>query len=211
MAFTVEFSDDGGSTYNEINYASFDIEYGLSDVLLAPLAAVDVTRQAGTSTGDRLRIQEDGTPRFEGRLTTGGEVRSDGQTRLQAEHDIYPVFADSVSITVSNPTDEDVYNAALSAANGGGSFTLNYVGTPISLSDDYEVEDRAVKRVFKDMTDRTGRVFYVGVSDTITVAPRGYGGQFADLNEGDGFRVEKYNPGDIDTVRNAVTVNGTGC
>jgi len=210
MSFTVEYSDDGGATFQTIQYGSFDVEYGLSDVLLAPLAAVDASRQAGASTGDRLRIQENGSDIFTGRLTTGGEVRSDGQTRLQAEHDIYSVFADSVSITVSNPTDEDVYNAALSAANGGSGYTLNYVGTATSLADDYDVDDRKVKRIFKDMTDRTDRVFYVGVGDTITVAPRRNGGQFADLNAGDGFRVEKYNPGDIDTVRNAVTVNGTG-
>jgi hypothetical protein len=210
MSFTVEYSDDGGSTYNTINYQDFGIDYGVSDVLLAPIASVDVARTVGASTGDRLRIQENGTTRFVGRLTTGGKVTRNGQTKLKAEHDIYPVFADSVSITVTNPTDEDVYQAALSAANGGGGFTLDYQPTPVSLGDDYDVDDRSVKRIFRDMTDRTDRVFFVGVGDTITVDTRGGGGQFASISAGDPFRVEQYNPGDINTVRNAVTVNGTG-
>lgn len=216
MSFVIEYSSDGGSSYTTIDYQEFAAEYGVSDVLIAPITSVDTSRTTGASAGDRLRIQEtdaSGTvvrDIFKGQLTTGGRVERGGQTKLKAEHDIYPVFEDSVSITVSSPTDEDVYNAALSAAVGGGDFTLNYVGTPVSLGDDYDVEDRSVKRIFRDMTDRTDRVFWVGVGNTITVATRGGGGSFVSLGAGDSFRVQQYDEGDINTVRNAVTVNGTG-
>ena len=128
--------------------------------------------------------------------------------RVEAEHDAYGLFGESVSLSVSG-TDEDVLNAALDSASG--TWTLNYDGTGTSLGDTYEADGRTIKRVFRDMTDRTGRVWWVDVDHTIHVAPLGDGGLLASVDTAtDAASVSEYTPDDIDTVVNDVTVVGTG-
>jgi len=193
-----------------INYDSFQIEFGVSDVLVAPTATVDTIKNVTVTGGDRLTITEDGTTLFEGDAVSAGEIRTNGQRRITAEHDAYTLFDETVSFTETSPTIESVLSAALSNSNSGGSYTLDYNAASVSLGNDYEVDGRSVKRVFRDMTDRGDLVWWIGVGNTITVEPRGNRGQFASLSPGDGFRVQKFEDGDTKTVRNDVTVVGTG-
>jgi len=193
-----------------INYDSFQIEFGVSDVLVAPTATVDTIKNVTVTGGDRLTITEDGTTLFEGDAVSAGEIRTNGQRRIEAEHDAYTLFDETVTFTETSPTIESVLSAALSNSNSGGSYTLDYNAASVSLGNDYEVDGRSVKRVFRDMTDRGDLVWWIGVGNTITVEPRGNRGQFASLSPGDGFRVQKFEDGDTKTVRNDVTVVGTG-
>jgi len=187
------------------------VEYGIADELLAPKAKVRTDVREDINAAQRLRIKDDsGDIIFEGDTRSSGTRSADGSRAVEARHDAYAVFADSVSISVTSPTDQDVLQAALNAAEGGSAFTLTYAPTPVSLNDDYDVDDRSVKRIFEDMVDRAGRVFHIGVGNTITVADSGAGGLWTSISPGDDpAQVRKYDKGDVESVINAVTVNGT--
>jgi len=201
---------DGGDLV-DIRYSEFEIEFGLSDVLIAPKATVQSDARESIGAGDRLRIREDGTTLFEGRLLSSGKRRRDGRRRLEAEHRAYELFDETVSINETSPTAEDVLQAALSASNIGGSFTLTYNAPGVSLADDYDVSDRSVKRIFRDIMDRAGTVWYVdGADDVITVDTYGARGTFASVNTTeDGAVVREFDPDNVQTVFNDVIVNGT--
>ena len=205
---TVERFDDASGTWVSIdNYGSFEIQNGVSDILIAPEATLSVQRTADVSAGTRIRIREGATDTFEGNVVRT-KPNSDGPMRVEAEHDAYGLFGESVSLSVSG-TDEDVLNAALDSASG--TWTLNYAGTGTALGDTYDADGRTIKRVFRDMTDRTGRVWWVDVDHTIHVAPLGDGGLLASVDTAtDAATVSEYTPDDIDTVVNDVTVVGTG-
>ena len=211
---SVELFDSGTGTWNAITYGDFEIEHGTSDTQLAPTASVTSIRGADPSVGQRLRvIDDDGTLQFEGdivrtpRRTTAGR----GNLAIDAEHDAHQLFEELVTLSETSPTDEQVLSAALSAAASGSNFTLDYAGTATSLGDDYDVSERRLKRVFRDMMDRTGRVWWVGVDNTIHVEPRGHRGLFAAVDTStDDAVVREYNPADIDTVVNVAEVTGTG-
>lgn len=204
----VERFNDSSGAWEPIKYGSFEIEFGVSDLLIAPEATVTAPRTSPVSSGERLRIREDGGTTFEGRVQRT-KPRVQGPMRIEAEHDAHALFDDTVTLDVTG-TDEDVLQAALSDADPGA-WTLTYVGTPTTLGDDYAVEGRSVKRVFRDMVDRVGRVWWVGVDHTITVAEYGAGGQLAAVDTAaDDASVTEYIPDDIETVLNDVTVVGTG-
>jgi len=128
------------------------------------------------------------------------------------EHAAAALFEESVSLSESAASDEDVLRAALSASNSGGDFTLQYAGSATSLNSEYSVSDRSLKSVFRDMMDRTSRVWWVEpASNTIHVQQRGGRGTWKSLSaSGDGVGVRKYDDGSVDTVRNSVTVTATG-
>ena len=205
---TVERFDDGTGTWVSVdNYGEFEIEFGVSDVLVAPEATITLPRTAPVSAGTRIRIRESGETIFEGNAVRT-KPRSNGPMRVDLEHDAYGLFEETVDLSVSG-TDRDVLEAALAAASG--SWTLAYSGTATTLGDDYEADGRTVKRVFRDMVDRVGRIWWVDVDHTITVAPLGDGGLLASVDTStDAARVDDFTPDDTDTVVNDVTVIGTG-
>ena len=208
---TVQRFDDPTASWVDItDYGAFQIDNGVSDVLLAPEATFEFPRTATVAAGTRLRVQESGTTIFEGNVTkTQPQAGAGGRAmRVDAAHDAYGLFEETVSLSVTG-TDEDVLNAALSAA--AGTWTLAYDGTGTSLADTYDVERRSIKRVFRDMVDRVGRVWWVDVDHTIHVATLGAGGQLAAVDTStDGAAVTQYVPDDVETVVNDVTVTGTG-
>lgn len=210
-----EVLDPDTGDYREIRLRGqrepVSVEYGIADELLAPKAKVRTDVREDINAAQRLRVKDDsGDIIFEGDTRSSGTRSADGSRAVEARHDAYAVFADSVSISVTSPTDQDVLQAALNAAEGGSAFTLSYGPTPVSLGDDYNVDDRSVKRIFEDMIDRAGRVYHTGVSNTITVADSGAGGLWKSISPGDDpAQVRKYDEGDVESVINAVTVNGT--
>ena len=211
---TIEVRPPGGS-YSAFEYGEFQIEHGTSDVTLAPTARIDSIRGADVDVGDDVRITaDDGTTQFEGFVESTPIEAGQGAAslRIEAKHDAYRLFDEEIGITNPTPTDDEtVLSAALSAATEGGDFTLDYAGTPTSLANAYEVDDRSVKRVFRDMVEKTGRVWWIGVDKTIHVEPRGHRGAVATVDTAtDDVAVSSYDPADIDTVINDVTVTGTG-
>jgi len=150
------------------------VEYGIADELLAPKAKVRTDVREDINAAQRLRVKDDsGDIIFEGDTRSSGTRSADGSRAVEARHDAYAVFADSVSISVTSPTDQDVLQAALNV-------------------------------------DRAGRVFHIGVGNTITVADSGAGGLWKSITPGDDpAQVRKYDEGDVESVINAVTVNGT--
>ena len=207
-----EIQVDDSGTWRDIRYQSFEIEFGLSDVLLAPKATVQSDAREDIDAGQRLRIRESGSTIFEGQTTSSGKRRNNGRRRVEVEHRAFELFDETVSFTETSPTAGDVLQRALDESSIGGSFTLTFAASDVTLADDYEADDRTVKRVFRDMTDRAGLVWWVdGVDDEITVDEYGARGVWESINtQTDSASVLEFDPDSLDTVVNDVTVNGTG-
>lgn len=198
----------GGSA---IQYRDWSITVPTSSVDVAPSASVTTTATASVSANDTLTIEIDGTPVFEGRTRSAGTKSELGGRQLDAAHPARDLFEDTVSLSLVTPTTEEVLSAAIDAASTTG-FALDYTGSAVSLSNDYNVEDRSVKRIFRDIMDRTGRVWWVDpAGSTIHVQPRGGRGQWQAIDtQADKASLTKFDEGSVDSVRNAVTVVGTG-
>jgi hypothetical protein len=212
MATEIQLRRSG--SYETISvYQDFAIDVGVSDVLVAPEASFVTNANVSVDANQDARIVIDGTTRFEGVTKSAGTIRGDGQRDVELEHPAAALWAETVSITETGPpTDEAVLNAALTAAERGGDFTLSYSGTATTLDSDYEVEDRSVKAIFRDMTDRTNRIWWVTpAGTTINVAPKGDRGTWNSLTaQDDGVSVRDFDEGNVRTVRNHVTVVATG-
>lgn len=201
-----------------INGSPIDFQSGWSITLptspvdVAPSAEVTTTAETTLSANDTLRIDIDGTTRFEGKTRSGGTVSELGGKDVSASHAARDLFEETVDLSLSSPSTSEVLQGALNAANSGGSFTLDYSGTSTSLGNDYEVEGRSVKRVFRDVMDRTGRVWWVDpAGSTIHVEQVGGRGLWQSLDTtADGLSLRRFDTGNVDTVRNSVTVVGTG-
>jgi hypothetical protein len=210
MVTDVQRSTDGGTSWSDIDYADFEIDVPLSDVSLAPTATITTQARQPLDAGDLLRVVIDGTTRFEGVADSGGTKDQNGQKRVDVSHALVDLFEETVTFSLTTPTDEAVLSEAIAQADG--SATLTYDGVNTSLANDYEADDRTVKAVFRDMMDRTGRVWWVDpAADAITVATPGGGGQWQSLDAtADGLTVRQFDDGSIETVVNDVTVYGTG-
>lgn len=208
----VEVSDDGGSTWTAIDYSDFRIEIPTSDVGIAPTATVQTRARESITASDRLRIVIDGTNRFEGVATSGGTIGRLGGRRLEVDHDAVELFEEEISLDLGTVTAETILNNALSTANAGGDFTLDYGSGTFVVDGGYDVDNRPVKQVFRDMADRTARVWYVDpAGSTIHFRDRGDRGTWKALDaETDKISIEEFDTGDVSTVRNDVTVIGTG-
>lgn len=197
----------------EVSYQSFSIDVPLSPVDIAPSATVRTQARESIAPNDDVTITIDGAEIFSNASTTSaGEKSEVGGRKVKAEHDAVTLFGEAVDVSQANATDEDVLQAALSNANSGGSFTLDYAGTATSLGNDYTVENREVKQVFRDMMDRTSRVWWVDpAGSTIHVEPLGHRGTWQAIDtQTDKATVLRFNEGSRDSVRNDVTVVGTG-
>jgi hypothetical protein len=197
-------------TYEDIDYGSFALEFGISTQLVAPKGSVRTRPQESITAGQDVRIIIDGTTVFEGQALSGG-TKDDSGKQVDLEHPVAELWDTNGSFNLTSPTDEQVLNRALSVANTQTSFTLNYVGTATQLNSDYTSQDRSILSVFRDMMDRTDRVWRVDpAGTTITVEPKGNRGTWQSLSPSDGISVGSFDEGSIRTVVNDVNVVGTG-
>jgi hypothetical protein len=211
MTTTVQV--DRGTGFEDIDYSDFKIEVGTSEVLVAPSARVTTQARETLSANLDARIQQDGTTIFEGVTGSAGTVRQNGQVRLPLEHPASALYAEKVDVTQTGTiTERDVLDAALANSERGSNFTITYEATATTLDSDYEVENRSLTSVFRDMMDRTGQVWWIDPATTdITVAPPGNGGLWQSLDAAnDGVVVRDFDEGSVGTVRNDVTVTATG-
>jgi len=197
-------------TYEDIDYGSFALEFGISTQLVAPKGSVRTRPQESITAGQDVRVIIDGTTVFEGQALSGG-TKDDSGKQVDLEHPVAELWDTNGSFNLTSPTDEQVLNRALSVANTQTSFTLNYVGTATQLNSDYTSQDRSILSVFRDMMDRTDRVWRVDpAGTTITVEPKGNRGTWQSLSPSDGISVGSFDEGSIRTVVNDVNVVGTG-
>lgn len=195
-----------------IGQRDFEIEIGISDKVVAPTAQFEARTRESVTAGDDVDILLDGTTRFSGLAVSGGTIDRSGQRTVSCEHPAAALFADAVTLDETGPpTDEAVLQAALTAAEDGADFTLDYAGTATTLQSAYTATTRSVKSIFRDMTDRTGRVWWVEpAGTTIHVEPRGDRGTFTQFTEASGEgRVDRFEEGSVDTVKNDIVVNAT--
>jgi len=196
-----------------ISYRDFSIDIPLSPAGVAPTATIITNSSESISANDAVEITIDGTTRFSGVATSGGEIRSNGGVRLEAEHEAVKLFEEQVNISLSGTfTNRDVLDEALAQANIGGQFTLDYNTTGTTIGNDYDVENRTVKRVFQDMADRTSTVWWVNpAADEINVNTEGGRGIWETIDtETDKAVLQQFDSGGLESVRNDVTIVGTG-
>jgi len=206
MTTTVELERAG--TFEAIQYGTFEIQNGTSDGRLAPEARITTANSVPVESNQRVRIVIDGVTRFEGRTTSEGTRRGNGQRVVKCEHEAYRVFDEAVSVGPSNDTAFILSNAI--GETSFGSFTVDYTGTSDILGGTYEAENRKVKQIFRDIADRVNRVFWVATDGTITVQPRGGRGEWTSVSlPGDRASIDEYEAGDVRSVINDVTVVGT--
>jgi len=178
---------------------------------VSPEAEVTTQAREDISPNQDIRIVIDGITRFEGVTRSAGKINANGQVRLELEHPAAALFEETVSFSLTSPTDQEVLQAALNNAERGTAFSLSYAGTATSLNSDYEADERSVKSIFRDMTDRASRVWWVGpASTTINVETPGGRGTWESLDaQSDGVEITSFDAGSVDTVRNHVTVSAT--
>lgn len=207
---TVEVFRSG--SYESVDADRFQIELGISTLLVAPSAEIEISPRESITAGQSVRIQEGGVTIFEGSADSGGTKYDERTMKVEIRHDAAELFNANASVSETSPTDEDVLNAAISNASTQASFTLNYAGTPTSLANDYSVDNRPVVSIFRDMMDRTGRVWWVEPdSNTINVDVEGGRGQWQSIDaETDRVSLQSFDTGSVETVINDVTVIGTG-
>lgn len=207
----VQVYDSSDGAWRSIDYGNFQVTNAVSDVQIAPKARIDTHSSEDIGTNQELRIREDGATIFRGFTTSSGDQNLSGQRKVSVEHEAYQLFDENVDIDLTSPTTLDVLQAALQNSNKGIDFSISYDGTATSLDNDYSAENRSVKHVFRDITDRTSRVWWVDVDNTIYVQPYSARSTWESFSfPGDDGGVVSYNSGDVSTVRNDVTVNGTG-
>ncbi|AGC34572.1 hypothetical protein HSTV1_27 [Haloarcula sinaiiensis tailed virus 1] len=211
MATQIQVNRSG--TFEDIDYSDFSIELGTSKAQIAPTASVTSQARESIQAGQELRIIIDGTTRFEGVTQSAGTKSRNGQRRVEVEHSGVKLMEEPVTLSLASPSVSDVLNAAVDAADSGGSWTVDTSDLPaLTLSNDYNVESRKVKRIFRDMTDRAEAVWWIEpTGETIHVANGGDGGLWQSFDtQTDRIRVDEFDEGDVKTVRNDVEVIGTG-
>jgi len=210
MTTTVEVERSG--TFEAIGYQDFKIELGTSVVQVAPTSEILTVAQESTQPAQRVRITIDGTRRFEGVTRSAGKIRQDGSKELVVEHDGVGLMDESVDVSLSSPTDQEVLRAALDNSDRGGSYTLDFVPSATTLSNDYNVSGRQVKRIFRDIMDRTGYVWRIDpTGETVHVETRGGRGLWQSFDaQTDNIGVVSFDDGSAKSVINDVEVIGTG-
>lgn len=207
MATTITI--DGTDISNQ--YRDFKIEVPLSPVDILPTATIVLTNQVSVTAGDSVIIDINGTTAFDGIALSGGKKSTGGGQRLKARHPVQELWRELSSVNLETPTDEEVLKTAVSNAGIVQSFTVDYAGSATTLKDDYTVTQRTTKSIFRDMMERTGRVFWVEPSaNIIHVEQRGGRGLWKDLDtQTDEVRLEDFDSGSIDDVVNRQQVVGT--
>ena len=203
---------DRSGTWEDITYSDFSIEVPTSSIGVAPSATVTTQVRESINPNQPIRIVIDGTTRFEGVTESSGTKRQRGQVRLSAVHAAEALFEERVNLTLTGSTTVvEVLQGALNNANRGGDFSLFYSGSDTTLDSEYEASNRQLSEIFRDMCDRTGRVWWVDpAANEIHVEPVGDRGLWNSLDaQTDGVAVRSFDEGNVKTVRNDVTVNAT--
>lgn len=206
---TVEVRPPGGS-FTEIQARQYEVTLGTQQTHVVPTATVTAAGTTDATAGDDIRIATDGRIVFQGQIrkATYGER---GQKRITAKHPAADLFSESVSLPTQTLTPENHLLIALAAATGGSEFTLTVPVSSETVQYGAETE-RNLRAVFRDVADLAEKVFHVRpVAKEILLVSEGSGGSWRaiDTDAGDGV-IRRWSDGNIDTVRNAVTVIGTG-
>lgn len=212
---TVQRNTGGG--FSDIEYLGWTVTYGINDHQIVPEASVETHAKQAMASGDLIRIRVDGSTVFSGAASSGGDITQSvsgvgGARSVTVEGRGSDTFEATVDVDEGGPpTDQDVLSAALS--NAGSGLSLSYdAATPVTLNDEYAVENRTVKNICRDMMDRTDRIFWVDtVAQTLHVDALGATGTFGSVTPGDDAAVlRRWEDAVSDTVVNDVTVVGTG-
>lgn len=202
-----------GGTFEDIPFTDFQIDLGISTQKTVPEASFTTLATEPVSAGQEARIVIDGVTRFRGICANSGR-KQQGEQTVELIHDASELFSASVTFTEFGlPTDEDVLESALTSAITDNSYTLDYNGIATTLNNKYDAEGRTVKQIFQDMMDRTDKVWWTDpVDNIIHVGAKGGRGlwQALDTEADPGVEVRSFEAGTISTVRNTVTVTGTG-
>lgn len=206
----VQVRNDSG-IFEAVDGARWRVENGVSTVMPAPRASIDVGANVDIPANRDIRIVEGSDAIFNGFTRTGGEYGARGSQRVECRSEAWKILDEEVTVSLTGATDQEVISAALADTERSGDFSLLYQETPISIGD-YEAENRQFQIVLRDMMDRTGRVWwFTSDANTLNVQSLGYRGEWEQLEtQRDGINVEKWNSGDIATVQNEVRVKGTG-
>jgi len=202
-----------GGSFTDIPFTDFSIELGISTQKTVPEAQFTTLATEAVTAGQEARIVIDGVTRFKG-ITANSGRKEQGQQTVELTHNASELFSAEATFTETGPpTDEDVLLAAVSNAQTNQSFTLDYNATAVVLDNKYEANGRGVKQIFQDMMDRTDYIWWTDpVNNTVHVDEKGGRGlwQSLDTEADPGVEVRRFDEGNIATVRNAVTVIGTG-
>lgn len=199
-----------GSSWVDMDYQDWEFTNALHFIQIAPRGTVWTHADQTINANEQVRIRVDGTTKFEGYAQSGGRQGLGGQKRVKVSGYGWDLMEERISLNETSPTDKDVLDAALTAADRGSQFTLSFSPATTSLNDDYVVDDRPVKRVFRDIMDRMGYTWRITADKTIHVEAIGGRGVWKSVNpENDGVAVTEWDDGSIQTVRNHVIVHGT--
>lgn len=210
MATDIELWRDGA--WDPIGYGNFSIDIPTSALSTTPSAKIETHPREQIDANQDCRIVIDGTTVFEGATDSAGTVRRTGQVSVSVSHQHDALFAERVTVDLSGTvTAEDVLDAALTNATQGDPAMLDWSGSDVTLDSGYNVENRQLTAVFRDMTDRTGRLWWVDpAGDTINVQPTGDRGTWQSLDaQADKVAVQSFDDGKVGSVRNDVTVVAT--
>jgi len=188
-----------------IDYGDVELTRATSDALPAPEAEIEGAVGDFTA-GESVTISDDSGTLFTGQVAKP-EIRRGGRRDLTCEHQLAPLFEESVDVPPTTSVTTALENAV---ANASTSATVQFDGTDVTLGEEYSATGRTVRRIFKDLTERTGRVWRVVDPDTIVVEPLGTNGGISINTDTDAAAVRQFDSGDARTVINDVQVNGTG-
>lgn len=200
-----------GSSWVDVRYRDWKVKNGTSVVQIAPTADIDLDARVDIAANQQIRIQQGGTTIFEGYARSSGTIQRDGSARVTVDGYGITLMQETVGVDLPSPTDEDVLSAALSFAPGSGPFTLDFGPTPTTTGG-YTAENRALKTIFRDMMDLGDNIWRIDTTTrTIHVESKAGRGTWASIDTSqDRASVREWEAGDVQSVTNSVTVNGTG-
>ena len=203
----IEYSPDGGSSWNGIDYRDYEIRNGTGRNLLAPMAKVWTNSLVDISRDDLLRIKIGGTRRFEGYSKSDGQVDTGGILTIEARGYGYEIMNEVISLNLSNVSPETVLENTLDESSNADydSTNLNTTSATNITLDSFDV-DQKMSQIFQDMMSRAGYIIRIFPDKTINFEPYKEEGDMGEIMD---FQVKEYTPNDKSTVINKVTVYGT--
>lgn len=198
----IEYSDDDGDSWSEINFDDYRLFYGNGRKKLGNKLIIFADPRTSVTSGDLVRISVDDDYVFEGKAKNSGRIK-DGEKRKEVTVYGYEYFffEEEVSVDLSSVAPHEVIEEVLPS-----SWSLNYSDSGISI--DFDVEDTK-KKIIKRMIDRANYVTRINSYDkTMHFNPRGDRGDF-DTYDGTYSRIQEYEEDDVNTIINHVVVYGT--
>lgn len=215
MSIIAEWYDgDDWQAFRTVGQDAIEVETGLTEVQLAPVARIRTDAETPVGAGDQIRLKDpDGDVFFDEAVArSSGTYDRDGKRTIEVRHRAWTLFEDKISYDAVEQSTDDHLDEMLSEADIGGEFTIDFNGTSDTF--EYGPSDQDVSTVLRDILDENEQVAYVEMaSRTIVVDDRGAGSTWRSLETGqenDNPRLESWETGDIEQVVNAVTVRPTG-